>query len=135
PLGALAAVRLGKDVAAGQAWQAARQEDRKTNRMEPGLAALASWPPCRSEAPKLRRNTYDYFRRNASRMRYQRFLSRGYHIGSGGVEAPCKRVVAQRLDQAGMHWRQETAEAMVRLRAALLSRSAPDLRPYCQMQA
>src|SRR5262245_57761619 len=40
-------------------------------------------------------------------------------------------VVGARLDQAGMHWRSGSADAVVALRAALLSSVAPDLRPHC----
>ena len=74
-----------------------------------------------------------YFTRNAERMRYGSFLKHGYQIATGVMEAACKQVVHQRLDQVGMHWRQETAEAFVALRAAVLSSSPPDLRPYCRM--
>jgi hypothetical protein len=48
----------------------------------------------------------------------------------GVVEASCKQVVTQRLKLAGMHWRQETAEAVLAVRAAQLSMGAPDLRHY-----
>jgi hypothetical protein len=47
------------------------------------------------------------------------------------MEAACKRVVHQRLDQSGMHWRLETADAVVALRANQLSHSPRDLRSYC----
>jgi hypothetical protein len=66
-------------------------------------------------------------------MQYQIYLQQGYHLGSEVVEVTCKRLVAQRLDQAGMHWRQETAEAIVALRAAQLSTHAPDMSNYCAM--
>jgi hypothetical protein len=62
-------------------------------------------------------------------MQYQTDLARGYPIGGGVVEATGKRLVAQRLDQAGMRWQEETAAALVALRAAQLSTHAPDLRP------
>ena len=134
-LSALAEARFSKDEQASHDWQVARQEELKTNRMPQVLAAIASWQPRTKQGRKLRRTTYEYFLSNAERMRYQTYLQRGYHIGSGVVEATCKRVVAQRLDQAGMHWRQETAEAIVTLRAALLSSYPPDLRPFCRIQA
>jgi hypothetical protein len=47
------------------------------------------------------------------------------------MEAACKSVVHQRLDQSGMHWRAESAEAVVALRANQLSHSPRDLRRYC----
>jgi hypothetical protein len=36
-------------------------------------------------------------------MRYGWFRSRGLFTGSGVVEAGCKSIVGQRLEQAGMH--------------------------------
>ena len=35
---------------------------------------------------------------------YQRYLKNGLMIGSGVVESSNRRVVTQRLKQAGMHW-------------------------------
>ena len=35
-------------------------------------------------------------------MRYKWFRSRGLFVGSGIVEASCKTIIAQRLEQAGM---------------------------------
>ncbi|MFM9785993.1 ISKra4 family transposase, partial [Streptomyces scabiei] len=74
-----------------------------------------------------------YFADNAERMRYKTYLQRGYQIVSGVVEATCKHVVHQRLDQAGMHWRAATAEAIVALRANQLSTCPTDLRPHLAM--
>jgi hypothetical protein len=107
----------------------------KTNKMDEVLAEIRAWRPTSAPKKQLRRNTHDYFVNNAERMRYETFLAKGYHIGSGVAEATCKHVVAQRLDQAGMHWRQESAEAIVALRAAQLSSLPTDLRPYCPMTA
>ena len=132
-LARVAEARFGKDTPEGKAWQQARQTELKTGQLPAVLKEIASWRPSNPEKQKIRREEYGYFRKNAPRMQYQTYLQQGYHIGSGVVEATCKRVVAQRLDQAGMHWRQETAEAIVALRAAQLSSHAPDLRPYCAM--
>jgi hypothetical protein len=125
--------RFGKGADVGKAWVAARVEELKTNQLDKVLRDLKEWRPSSVAKKQLRKSTYDYFAGNADRMRYQTFLERGYHIGSGVVEATCKQVVAQRLDQAGMHWRQESAEAIVALRAAQLSTSPIDLRPFCRM--
>jgi len=51
------------------------------------------------------------------------------------MEAGCKQVVASRRDQAEMHGRPEVADAVVTLRAALLSSEPPDLRPHLAMAA
>ncbi len=57
-----------------------------------------------------------YFTNNKERMRYNEYLEKGYHIGSGTVESACKHVVGQRLKQAGMRWTVEGADAILQLR-------------------
>ena len=84
-----------------------------------------------AEAQTCRQETAGYFERNAERIRYRTFREAGYQIASGVMEAACKTVVHQRLDQSGMHWRAETAEAVAALRANRLSDQPRDLRPYC----
>jgi hypothetical protein len=93
--------------------------------------AIQALPTPSQEAAECREETAGYFARNAERMRYGSYLKGGYQIGSGVMEAACKTVVHQRLDQSGMHWRLETADAVVALRANQLSHSPRDLRSYC----
>lgn len=125
----------GKDTDLSRQWQKARQAQLKQNRSTDVLKAIAAWKPPSKEHRKIRRSEFRYLRRNAERMRYQTYLEQGYHIGSGVVEAACKHVVAQRLDQVGMHWKPENAEAILTLRAGLLSTSPPDLKPHLAMAA
>jgi len=132
-LAALAEARFGKERAAGQQWLKARQEDLRNNRLNHVLAEIRCWQPRSLAKRQLRRCTYLYFYHNAQRMQYKTFLEQGYHIGSGVVEASCKQVVTQRMKLAGMHWRQESAEAILTLRAAQLSTKPLDLKPYCAM--
>jgi hypothetical protein len=134
-LGKVAEVRFGNqpDKDDSKAWLAARLAELKADQLDKVLDDLRAWRPTSESKKQLRQSTYAYFASNAERMRYKTFLDRGYHIGSGVVEATCKHVVAQRLDQAGMHWRQESAEAIVALRAAQLSTIPTDLTPYCTM--
>jgi hypothetical protein len=123
----------GKGSDRSRAWQKARQAELKADTgdgVQAVLRSIFSWKPPDKEGHKLRRDTFAYFRRNASRMRYGTFLQKGYHISSGIVEAACKHVVAQRMDQAGMHWSPAVAEAMVTLRANHLSTYPSDLRPH-----
>jgi Uncharacterised protein family (UPF0236) len=134
-LGTLAEAMFGAGTEAGREWQQARQAELKSNQVGQVLQAIAAWKPKSAAHHKLRRTEFGYFRHNAARMRYQTYLQQGYHIGSGVVEAACKHVIGQRLDQAGMHWRQETAEAIITLRAAQLSTHPPDLRPHLAMVA
>lgn len=134
-LGKVAEARFGQEAQEAKLWLASRLEELTTNGLGKVLSEIKAWHPTSTSKKQLRQSTYAYFASNAERMRYQTFLERGYHIGSGVVEATCKHVVAQRLDQVGMHWRQESAEAIVALRAAQLSSVPTDLRPHCQWLA
>lgn len=64
-----------------------------------------------------------YLTNNKSRIDYQSYLKAGLMIGSGVVESSNRRVVTQRLKQAGMHWSKTGAEGVMALRAAYLSNS------------
>ncbi len=124
---------FGEGGEAVQPWVAARKEELLHDQVTAVGPALAALTPGTAEQRQLQAREIGYFTSNAERMRYQTFLQHGYQIATGVMEAGCKQVVHQRLDQVGMHWRQETAEAFVALRAALLSTAPPDLRPYCRM--
>lgn len=78
--------------------------------------AAADAPPAEAVQREL-----DYLERNRARMDYRYYRQQGWFIGSGVVEAGCKRVIGQRLKQSGMFWRQSGATAVASLRCALLS--------------
>ena len=63
-------------------------------------------------------------------MQYAEFRRRGYPLGSRAIEGACKHVVADRFKGSGMRWKVPTAEPLLHLRAALLTRPELDLRPY-----
>jgi hypothetical protein len=124
-----------RDEAAARAWVHARQAELKEDRLAAVLAAIDAWEPATAEAQEFQARERHYFAANQERMQYGTFLKRGYHIGSGVIEAACKQVVGARLNQVGMHWSAAAAEAIVTLRGALLSSHPPDLRPYLAMAA
>ena len=64
----------------------------------------------------------NYFKENATRMRYAQFKKQGLFVGSGVIEAGCKNVIGKRLKQSGMHWSVNGANAIIALRCAILSR-------------
>jgi hypothetical protein len=64
-----------------------------------------------------------YLNNNSTRIDYKSYLKQGLMIGSGVVESSNRRVVTQRLKQAGMHWSKKGAEGIMALRAAYLSSS------------
>jgi Uncharacterised protein family (UPF0236) len=122
---------FGEGSCEAKEWVKARQEELKRNRLSQVLWRLRRLEARGGEQEKVRATVIGYFEENRERMRYGTYLAKGYQIASGVMEASCKHVVGQRLDQAGMHWRPEAAEAVLALRAALLSTHPPDLRPYC----
>lgn len=54
-------------------------------------------------------------------MRYKQFGEAGFPIGRGTVESACKRVMQERMKQAGRRWSRDGAQAMLALRSILLS--------------
>lgn len=62
-----------------------------------------------------------YYTDNASRMRYDEYVRKGYGIGSGAVESAHKQVVHARLRQAGMRWSEAGARRLLALRVLLLN--------------
>ena len=67
-----------------------------------------------------------YFENNAERMRYDAYLSAGYPIATGVIEGACRHVIKDRMEQGGMRWTLEGAEAMLNLRAVNAS-DAPEV--------
>jgi len=67
------------------------------------------------------RRELDYLERNRARMDYRHYRTQGWFVGSGEVEAGCKRLIGQRLKQSGMFWHEAGAAAVASLRCALLS--------------
>jgi hypothetical protein len=123
---------LGNGSVPAAAWVEARKGELLRDEGAAVCRTLADLVPSTEEQRQVQAREIGYFTNNAERMRYQTFLKHGYQIATGVMEAGCKQVVHQRLDQVGMHWRQATAEAFVALRAAVLSTAPPDLRPYCR---
>jgi hypothetical protein len=82
-------------------------------------------PPkdCKDDDPrKLLADAHRYFRRNAERMDYKTYRSRGYPIGSGVVESSCRHIVGLRMKRtATMTWTERNAEAMIHLRCVRAS--------------
>ena len=65
---------------------------------------------------------YRYIKTNEEQMRYDVFLSKGYHVGSGAVEGACKHVVGKRLKQSGMIWTRAGSSATLALRIIWLNK-------------
>lgn len=98
------------------------------------LLKNSRWETVIDNCEKIRRKKKDltenidkligYINNNQPRIDYQKYLKMGLMIGSGVVESSNRRVVTQRLKQAGMHWSKKGAEGVMALRASYLSSSA-----------
>lgn len=62
-----------------------------------------------------------YYHNNRGNMRYDEYLAAGYPIGSGVAEGACRHLVKDRMEQTGMHWTINGAQAMLSLRAIYLN--------------
>jgi hypothetical protein len=67
------------------------------------------------------RSALEYLGNNKAHMRYDEYLAAGYPIGSGVAEGACRHLVKDRMEQAGMRWTVEGAQAMLHVRALYLN--------------
>ena len=118
---------------AAAAWVRARKQELWDGRVEEVLAALHAAVANEATGAAAGAEIH-YFETNAERMRYPQYRAAGYPIGSGTVESACKRVVGARAKGAGMRWSKEGVQAVLNLRAELLSerweQSWPLTRPH-----
>ena len=91
------------------------------SRLRDVLAAVRQLYPRHTPLPADVRQAIGYLFHNRRRMDYAAFRTAGYPIGSGTIESACKTVVQARMKQAGMRWSRTGAQAMLALRALLLS--------------
>ncbi|MGH7250766.1 MAG: ISKra4 family transposase [Nitrospiraceae bacterium] len=86
-----------------------------------GLRQTVTKRRLRGERRKTLLGVAGYLYRNRTRMRYHEYLAAGLPIASGAVEGACKNLVKDRMERSGMRWKEDSAEAMLRLRATYLS--------------
>lgn len=70
---------------------------------------------------KMLNTVIGYFENNRDHMRYDEYLAAGYPIGSGVAEGACRHLVKDRMEQTGMRWTLEGAQAMLHSRALYLN--------------
>jgi hypothetical protein len=74
-----------------------------------------------SQRRKVVRSAVEYLENNKAHMRYDEYLAVGYPIGSGVAEGACRHLVKDRMEQTGMRWTMEGAQAMLHVRALYLN--------------
>jgi hypothetical protein len=85
------------------------------------LAQAGQAPTLTAAQRKVVQQTVGYYQRNQPYMRYDEYLAQGWPIGTGVVEGACGHLVQDRLEQAGMRWTPQGAEAVLDLRAVRLN--------------
>jgi hypothetical protein len=88
---------------------------------------------CGTLAPEAVKKALTYFAHNRRRLRYDRFRTAGYQIGSGTMESGCKQLGTGRLKIAGAQWSDQGARLVAKARAAYLSRQWDALTPSPQV--
>jgi hypothetical protein len=83
------------------------------------LEALAAGQP--EDAAAWREIGYLIRHSDAGRLRYDCFRCRGVPLGSGAIESTIRRVINLRLKGTSVFWEEANAEAVIQLRAAVLS--------------
>ena len=106
-------------------WVARCEQLLKASRVEAVIDTLVCLRKKKRNAAKTIDEAIRYYRNHAERMRYRRYLRRGFFIGSGVIEAGCKHIVGQRLKQSGMRWALDGLRSILHLRLAVLNRQWP----------
>src|SRR6516165_5868060 len=83
------------------------------------LEGLAAGQP--ADSPVWREISYLRRHSEAGRLRYNCFRCRGVPLGSGAIESTIRRVINLRLKGTSIFWKEANAEAVIQLRAAVLS--------------
>lgn len=104
----------GSDTA--QAWLTTQLTTLKEKDPDLVLAALRALP-AHGEAATIRDRELHYLETRRSQINYATFRHHGYPIGSGIVESANKIVIEDRMKRSGMHWKRESVNPMVALRA------------------
>jgi hypothetical protein len=118
---AAATALLGEDYPRLSDYVACRLHELLTGKLERVLWLLADRRYLvRSLSPadeKVIAATLGYLRRNAEFMHYDAYLAQGWPIATGIAEGACGHLVKDRMERAGMKWRQSGAQAILDLRS------------------
>jgi hypothetical protein len=112
---------LGQETNKTQAWAKKCCHTLKHDGPDFVLRDLHSLWPADGPKPQMVEKAITYFENQSSRMNYPLYVEQGLQIGSGSAESGVKQVVGARINQPGMRWNSERADAVSHVRAAILS--------------
>jgi hypothetical protein len=93
----------------------------KVRRVIGGIRQMATKSGLSKSRDEKVQRCLNYFAARCEYMKYDEYLAAGYPIGSGVVEGACRHLVKDRMEQSGMRWRIEGAQAVLSLRAIYLN--------------
>ena len=117
----IAAAAFGPDSAKAAAWVDAQKAALARSQLRLFFRRILRLYPLLSQAPPEVKKAVAYLWKNRRRMNYAAYRKAGFPISSGTVESAAKTLIQQRMKQAGMRWSRDGAQAMLALRARLLS--------------
>jgi hypothetical protein len=115
---------LGETSVARTPWVAAKLDLMLAGQTDTLISQLnqeASDPKWSAAQRQAIERTIGYYERNQAYMRYDQYLAQGWPIGTGVVEGACGHLVKDRMEQAGMRWTKQGAQAMLDLRAVRIN--------------
>lgn len=84
-----------------------------------GLRQMLTKSSLSSAAKNAIKKAVTYFDNHRHMMNYGEYLAKGYPISTGLVEAACGSLVKDRMEQSGMRWSIQGAQAILRQRAVM----------------
>ncbi len=106
-----------------RAWAEAQKDALYGGRVEDIIAELderLATTPKTGPGNKFRRtklsSTRNYIAKRAAMMNYDELIARDLELGTGAVEGAIKHIIGRRLDNEGMRWIKERADAVLQLR-------------------
>lgn len=108
------------DVPAQRRWVMVKQNKLDNGEIEKIVASLHTLERSHPGLAESLQTEANYFEQNKERMRYPKFRTQGFFVGSGVIEAGCRTIIG-RLKQSGMFWTVRGANAIIALRSCKLS--------------
>jgi len=103
-------------------WAEANRGRLWEGRLTDVFRSLRNLKPTTETGREAVRTAIGYYQENRRRMDYPAYRAKGYHIGSGVVEAACKTLAAARCKRSGMRWSKDGAQSVLALRGQRLNR-------------
>lgn len=102
----------------------------KTEQVIMTLEGIVANTPLSRNRKKIIKKTIGYYRRNLSYMQYNKYLKKGWPVGTGIVEGACGHLVKDRMEGSGMLWKKEGAQSILDLRAVRMNKDWNNYQLY-----